>query len=126
MRIQSWQGSLFLLLALLTAARVLRADSVMLQPSADTSLFEDAPTNNLGGLDMLVTGTTAIGFRSRALIKFDIAGHLPANATVTNALLRLTVVRTPSSGGKDSIFRLYRVVQGWEEGDKAGTSVGAP
>ena len=50
------------------------AESVRLHPAADTTLFETAPTNNLGKVSSLAAGTTARSKRSRALIRFELVG----------------------------------------------------
>ncbi|HKQ40423.1 MAG TPA: hypothetical protein VJ063_20295, partial [Verrucomicrobiae bacterium] len=68
---------------------------VPLTPSADTTLFQSFPDNNLGGITSLAVGTTAHGLVSRALIKFDVAGRIPPDAIVTSARLRTTIARAP-------------------------------
>ena len=108
------------------------AESVRLQPVADTTLFESAPNDNLGGWTHFVAGTTgsqADRTRNRALLRFAIAGSLPAGATITSASLKLAVTRIPgtSGGGSavNSTFALHRVLRSWGEGDKLGDR-GAP
>src|SRR5579872_792398 len=102
-----------------------RGDSVTLQPSADTSLFETAPNNNLGGSLSLVAGSNASGFRSRALLRFDLAGNIPSNAVIQSVALTVTVVTLPGGGGADSIFDLRRVLGDWGEGAGSGNQ-GSP
>src|SRR5262249_38422146 len=46
-----------------------RGQTALLAPVADTSLFEAAPANNLGGLEELPAGTTDEGVLSRLLLK---------------------------------------------------------
>ena len=95
------------------------AEILILRPAADTTLFETYPSNNLGRVESLAAGTTARGRRSRALLRFDLAGNLPTNATVFSATLTLSVVRAPSGGGGvNSTFHLHRMVRGWIEGTK--------
>ena len=101
----------------------------MLNPSADTSLFETFPNNNLGAVQSLAAGTTGNGFRSRALLKFDFtAAGIPLGATINSVTLSLTVVIVPGGGGQNSVFDLHRVLQDWGEGSFAGipTSTGGP
>jgi hypothetical protein len=97
------------------------ADSVTLHPSADTTLFETNPDNNLGATTNFVSGTTAgfllEPFRSRALIRFDVAGAIPAGAVVTSATLTLTVVKIPQAP-INSAFDLHRMLVRWGEGNK--------
>ena len=97
--------------------------TVTLQPAADTSLFENGPDNNLGATD-LASGTIRIGPKSRALIRFDLAGQVPANATIMSAEFRIRVSKAPP-GGAPSTFGLHRVLQSWTEGSKGGI-VGSP
>jgi formylglycine-generating enzyme required for sulfatase activity len=100
-----------------------RADTLTLPPSADTTLFETFPTNNLGAAD-LTSGSTAGVLRSRALIKFDLAGRLPIGADLQSVTLTLIATRQPS-GGTPSNYRLFRLLRPWAEGNKPGTH-GAP
>src|SRR5207249_366366 len=94
---------------------------VTLLPVADTSLFEYAPDNNLGG-GSLVAGSIGInrqGKRSRALIQFSMT-NLPADAAIlTSATLRLSVIKLPGSG-VDSMFDLHRVLHSWGDGHQGG------
>ncbi|MSU20738.1 MAG: DNRLRE domain-containing protein [Pedosphaera sp.] len=98
--------------------------SVTLQPSEDTSLFETSPDDNLGSSD-LASGTTSAGLKSRALVWFDFAGKIPANATVTSVELSFRVTKAPPSA-VTSTFGLHRVLQDWAEGTKSGSKIGAP
>ena len=90
--------------------------SVTLKPVADTTLFEPSADNNLGASLDLAAGTTAHGEKSRALIKFDLTGVVPTNATIATATLTITVTRTPGSGGAGSVFDLRRMLGDWAEG----------
>src|SRR5262249_21659595 len=79
---------LVLVAALGCLSQAVYADMVTLSPVADTTLFEHDPNNNLGANSTLVIGTTAgvsgPASRSRALMKFDVAGTIPTNATITS------------------------------------------
>jgi hypothetical protein len=106
---------------------ILRADSVTLVPVADTTLFESAPDDNMGGWTHLASGTTgsqAERTRNRALLRFDLAAALPLGARITNAVLTLTVVGIPGTAGGggpvNSVFALHRLHRSWGEGDKLG------
>src|SRR5437870_1990360 len=77
-------------------------DSVTLTSSADTTIFEQFPDNNLGGMPTMIIGGIArdnnqTGIRARALVKFDLANRIPTNAEILSATLRLQVVDVPSS-----------------------------
>ena len=98
------------------------SETLTLQASADTSLWELDPTFNFGGESELVAGTLGpFGdqARSRLLWRFDIATALPANAIIESAQLQFTVVRTPT-GAQSSTFALHRVLQLWNEGSNTG------
>lgn len=91
---------------------------------ADTGLFENNPNNNLGGMNFMPVGTTgpaASGSRSRGLLKFDVANHVPAGATISSATLSLTVVGF-NGFGRD--FKLHRVFRPWTEGSGTGIAPG--
>jgi hypothetical protein len=99
------------------------ADTVTNRPSADTTLFETYPDNNLGAAD-LTSGSTAAVLRSRALIKFDIAGSMPSNGVIDTVSVTVRATRQTSSG-LGSHYRLFRLLQPWGEGNKSGVH-GAP
>jgi len=99
------------------------AESITLAPSADTTLFENFPDNNLGRIITLAAGTTEHEFQSRALIKFNVAGQIPPNVIVSSARLRLKVVKIPL-GPEPSTFFLHRVLTDWSEGDKSLGTLG--
>ena len=88
---------------------------------ADTTLFEHDPDNNLGGQGTMVAGVIRTGPKSRALFRFDVAGALPAGATVTSATLLLTVI-VPRADGLD--FNLHRMLKSWGEGASSGQGGG--
>ncbi len=97
----------------------LKADTISLTPLVDTTLFQTSPNNNLGGTPNFIAGTTSGGGRNRALLKFDIAGQLPANAVITSVSLTMVDVSN-SSSFTPSTFNLHRVLVDWGEGNKTG------
>ena len=90
-------------------------DSVTLTASADTHLFEPAPDNNAGGNPTFIAGANFNLKRSRGLVKFDLTGQIPSNATIQSVSLTLTVTMVPATP-TDSTFDLRRVVVDWGEG----------
>src|SRR5262245_1975157 len=72
----------------------LTAATFTLTPVADTSLFEGAADNNMGAHETIAAGGNAVGVTFRALLKFDVAGNLPPDATVQSASLQLTVIKS--------------------------------
>ena len=103
---------------------LLSAETVILSPVADTTLFQTLPDYNLGGVLTLVAGTTFSGGSNRALIQFDVATALPPDAILQDVTLTLTVTRT--SAMQPHLFRLHRMKHGWTEGTGAGQNTGEP
>lgn len=114
------------LCAMVVLGLPLLAVTVQMAPNADTTLFEPDLNNNLGAVDSLAVGGTAAGPLSRSLIKFDLAGKVPATARIVAARLVFEVVKIPTSGGRPSDFLLHRQLTGWNEGTKAGGPRGTP
>lgn len=102
------------------------ADTVSLQPVADTTLFEVAPGNNLGGANFFNAGTAGNGNRNRALMLFDVGDSIPPGSIVTEATLSLDVVRQPRTGLQSSLFSLRRVFQPWGEGVQVPENPNSP
>jgi PEP-CTERM motif len=104
----------------------LEAATATLHPTADATLFEALPDNNLGDSGSFMAGLRPKGGRSRALMLFNLPTGVPANATITAATLSLSVVRTPS-GQANSSFELHKMLQSWgQEGNKSSSGGGAP
>src|SRR5688572_17517096 len=90
------------------------ADTLTLAPLRDATLYESA-TGALanGSGDHLFAGRIATGARRRALLFFDLAGQLPAGATIQSVALQLQLTRTNSGSLPSS---LHRVLASWAEG----------
>ena len=101
-----------------------RSATVTLPVTTDTFIISSAPDNNAGGNVLLNVGRDGAGGVRRGLLRFDL-GSIPAGATVTSAVLRLTVVRVPFGGPVNSNFKLYRLQAEWAGGAQAGNS-GSP
>ncbi len=113
-----------LIFGLLLSTPVVHAATILLPVSADTFIISSVPDNNAGGNTLLNLGTDGAGGVRRGLLRFDLSA-IPANATVTSAVLRLTVVRIPVGGPVNSNFELHRLLADWSGGTQAGNS-GAP
>ncbi len=116
----------FLIVLAATAALPLSAQTtVSIAASADTTLYESAAgaLANGGGQFLFVGNTNEMAPgdepKRRALIAFDIAGAVPAGATIDSVTLELAMDRTiVGNVGVD----LHRVSASWNEGstDAAG------
>ena len=94
------------------------AATILLQPVADTTLIEFAPTNNMGGSTFVNAGTAGQnGARNRGLYKFNFSS-IPPYSKIKSADVTLEVVQEPSAGGVSSMFDLHRLLKSWGEGDK--------
>jgi hypothetical protein len=90
------------------------ADTVTLTPVRDNTVYEDAAGSFSNGVgDHLFAGSTARGSVRRALLGFDVAGQVPAGATVTHVSLTLHVSRTISGS---RAVALHRGLTNWGEG----------
>lgn len=98
------------------------ADSTNLTPIADTTLSQNYPSNNFGGLGFANSGTTQNLTGNRALFKFDLAGSIPKGSKIKTASLVLSVTRTPADGFTFSDFGLHRLLRDWGEGNKVTPS----
>lgn len=93
--------------------------------SADTTLFEFTPDNNLGTTTSMIAGTNARGFKNRALLRFELDGKLPAGAVIVDAWLVIVVNNSSAAVGANAGYTLHRVLKPWAEGKKTGNQ-GAP
>ncbi|MBL0039688.1 MAG: DNRLRE domain-containing protein [Xanthomonadales bacterium] len=116
--------TLMLAFAVIVASGAARADTLMLEPVADATLFQisagDPETADSQGPHLFV-GRIAQGLRRRALLRFDL-GALPAGAIIDSARLELSVSRTISGSVN---VNLHRMTSAWTEGSAdAGTPGG--
>lgn len=99
------------------------AATVVLEPSADNSMYQDFPNNSSGSGEHLFAGATSASSPRRALLEFDIAGNLPAGATVTSVSLTLACTNSPIGVTQNDPFTLNAVTADWGE---AGSDAGLP
>jgi len=107
-----------------------KADVLTLQPVADTTLFQVAPDNNLGGATFFNAGTAGNGNRNRGIVLYDVTG-IPVGSVITEVAVSFEVVRQPATDMESSLFSLRRVFQPWAEGaqvpeNEASPGLGAP
>ena len=111
--------------ALLAAclASATRADVITLTASIDTSIFSESGAVANGAGDSLFVGRTLSGVNRRALLQFDVAGAVPAGATIESVTLMLHLAQT--TGGGQSVG-VHRLLASWAEGTSSGSGQGAP
>ena len=95
--------------------------TVNLSASKDVSLFQNNVNNSSGAGNGLIAGTNGNTQPRRALIEFDIAGALPANATVQAVRLDLVLGATAGGGGTGGgpanvTIGLHKLSADWGEG----------
>ncbi len=116
----SWSRH-FLALLFFSAWRLFSA-SVEINPSADTTLIQTVPDNNMGGQGFVNSGTTQNYTTNRGLFQFDIATNIPSGSKIKSASLILEVTQEPKDGFAASMFGLHRVLKSWGEGNKVSTN----
>ncbi len=99
--------------ALISVAAV-RADSVDIAPSKDNTLYQPAVGEVSNGAGAhIFAGNDSHSLTRRAVLAFDIAGSVPAGATITAVTLTLNMSRTIA--GAESC-ELHRLSADWGEG----------
>ncbi len=110
--------STFAALAVAGAGAV--AETVEIPSARDNTLYQNAGgffSNGAGA--HFFAGRTDDGALRRGLIMFDVAGAIPAGATITSGVLRLRMTRTEAGG---ELGTLHRVTADWGEStSNAGT-----
>lgn len=91
------------------AGRAVSADEVTIRATRDTTLYEDNPGFSNGAGQYLFVGYNGGRFRRRALIHFDIAGSVPAGATVTGASMTLHLSRGQARQTRIGLHRLLAI-----------------
>lgn len=103
---------LFIGIAFLSTAVL--ADTVNLLAEKDNTLYEDEEGDLSNGAgDHLFTGSTNTPLIRRAVIKFDIHGAIPADATIDSVQLTLNVSRNSNSTPEET--SLHRLNSDWGE-----------
>ncbi len=86
--------------------------TVEIQPTKDTSLYEEGDISNGAG-QFLFAGNNNQNNSRRALLSFDIAGKIPAGSTIESVELSLLLTRTMNGFQP---MELYRLTADWGEG----------
>lgn len=96
------------------AAPRAQVTSRLLAPAADAAIYGDAGTVANGSGDHLFAGFTHHSEARRSLVRFDLAGALPAGAGIVAAELTMTIDRTFYPAALP--VALHRVTGSWSEG----------
>lgn len=105
--------------ALLGLAPVADAQQrLSLTPDQDNSIYEEpaGTGRSNGAYRNIFAGNTQTGLARRALLRFDIAGNVPAGATITSAALTLQVTLAPLGAPGPQPFTLHTLTTAWGEG----------
>jgi hypothetical protein len=95
--------------------------AITLPPVADNTLFQARPGNSDGAGPDLYAGETVSDGARRALLKFDVAGNLPAGAHIDSATLLLHVSMDRTSSVSLSVHSLKA---SWGEGTSNSSEPG--
>ncbi len=96
-----------------------------LTPVQDNTLIESAAGDLSNGTGDIYVGQNANGnLARRGLVQFDVAGIIPAGATIQNVALTMYLVKNPVSG--DQAVALHKVLAEWGEAGSNGMGIGGP
>jgi hypothetical protein len=112
-----WRSCLAALAALSVSYEVAAQGTLVLEAAKDNTLIEDpggALSNGAGPVFFVGRTKQPENSIRRGLMAFDVAGELPAGATVTGVELTLHVTR--AADGADQPVTLHRVLKDWGEG----------
>ena len=96
-------------------ASLAHGETAVLSATKDNSIYAESGSVSNGIGENIFTGTNAIGFARRAFVAFDVAGTIPAGATVDSVVLQLSMSRTQLTAGPQNVA-LHRVLADWGEG----------
>jgi hypothetical protein len=110
-----WGAALCALLVAGSAA----AETVTLEPSKDNTIFEEeGDLSNGKGIHLFVGRTSTVNpagvSNRRCLLAFDVAGSVPAGATIESASLTLFVSKTIDT--RPTQVTLHKLTRDWGEG----------
>lgn len=114
MRLRCTKTGWALLLTSLFVAAAGSADVVVLGTLKDATLYSDDDTSANGAGSRIFSGNTDAGAQRRALLEFDVAGNVPAGATINSVTLQLFVNRSQIAGTRT--VELRRLLTSWSEG----------
>src|SRR6266568_4581613 len=109
-----WAGAL--------AISAVHADVAMIGAGKDNTILQSNVNNSLGAGQAVFAGTSGQASPRRGLIEFDVAGAIPAGATINSVQLTLYLNSVAGGSASSPTIHLYRLFNDWGEGS-AGSSV---
>jgi len=105
---QMIRKSIFGLMCVFAIGSTAVADVVNVPASIDNTLYDDGFGDLSNGAgDHMFVGINGNGMRRRAVVRFDVAGSVPAGAVINSASLTLSMSQTTSGPQTQSIHRLF-------------------
>jgi hypothetical protein len=95
------------------------ATDITIGARRDATIYQNPPNNSNGAGLALFAGTNGQNSPRRGLLDFDIAGSVPASATINSVQLTLHLGQVGGSGGGDATPRtieLHKLTNNWGEG----------
>lgn len=109
----------------LACALPAKADTLLLAPVRDNSIYSNLTTRSNGAGSLYAGRVANNPYLRRALIAFDLSA-LPLDAVIISAQLTLPVERTSSRGPAGAeAFTIHQLQENWGEGASFGTGNGA-
>lgn len=118
---------LFSVLSLQTFHTAKAAETLQIECTADTTLHELSPNNNMGAHTHVAAGSTqhnAPGgglVRTRGLFGFPI-NQIPSGSSIVAATVRINVIPADRPLTTPASYSLHRLLQPWGEGAGAGNT----
>lgn len=108
---------------MLTASVLVSAETLVLTPSKDNTLFEDNIAFSSGVSSFTFTGPIASGSPRRTLWQFDLTA-IPPGSQINSASLVFVVNRAAIGSSPTDILRLHKLLASWGEGTSDGGTGG--
>lgn len=105
-----------------TTASAQGPQSVDLAPVADATIYSEGTANGVGFSNFI--GKNAQGAFRRSLVRFDVAGAIPAGSTITTAELMFTVDNAATTTVEP--HTIHRLTRAWTEGPTNSGGRGSP
>lgn len=109
------------------AVAPVRADTGVLTTDRDTTIYDDAAgsKSNGSGDRFFVGRKMNFGIVDRGLIRFDVAGRIPAKSVIQSVELTLFMAKA-NAATSVAPTGLHRLLKDWGEAGSSGAGTGAP